>query len=122
MTNVGGSSAADAGRVGSSIVRMMRIGSSGQSSSGASCTSQGLSVGLFPWLNQSRIMNCSHAATRALTDVASMRLSRVIRARLTSRGLGRSLSSRESRTMRVSGMLRPKRVPAAPIRGSSRSL
>ena len=101
---------------------MMRMGLSGQSSSSASATSQGLSCGLFPWLNQSRIMNCSQAATSALTDVASMSSVRVIRARLTSRGLGRSLSSWESCTIASSGMLRPKRVPAEPIRGSSRSL
>ena len=103
-------------------MRGTRIGRSGHSSSSASLISHGSSVGLFPWLNQSRIMNCSHGATSAFTDVASIRCSRVISARLTSRGLGESFDARDSEGMALSGMLRPKRAPIIPIAGLSRSL
>jgi hypothetical protein len=77
-------------------------------------------VGLRPWLNQSRIIHCSHAATSALTDVAGTNSCRVSRARLTSRGLGSSgLGSGKVCSM---GTLRPKRDPAMPMAGCSRSL
>jgi hypothetical protein len=49
---------------------------------------QGSSVGLFPWLNQSRIMNWSQAAASTLSVVAGAKVWRVISSRLTRRGFG----------------------------------
>jgi hypothetical protein len=99
---------------------MISMGGWGQGSSSASGICQGLSVGLRPWLNQSRIIHWSQAATSALTEVAGTSSWRVSRARLTSRGLGsRGLGSGKVCSI---GMLRPKREPAMPMAGCSRSL
>lgn len=68
-------------------------------------------------------MNCSQAATRELTDSAGISAWRVRRTRLTSRGFGRARTlSGVAGAILSSGMFRPKRVPAMPMRGSSRSL
>ena len=72
---------------------MISIGTSGHASSAARGTTHGLSFGLVPWLNQSWIMNCSHAATNEFTLVAGTNSVRVSNARLTSRGLGVSTPS-----------------------------
>ncbi len=120
---VGGmAEAASAGRVGSGGVRMMVIGRCGQVSSAASGTTQGSAFGPVPWLNQSRIMNCSHAATSEFTVVAGTNSVRVSSARLISRGLGVSTPASSGRTAADSGTFRPNRVPAMPIRGFARSL
>lgn len=122
LAKVGGSSLGSDGRVGSGRVRMTCNGLAGHGSSGSSGTSQGLSCGLGPWLNQSRIMNCSHDAARALAAVAGLNSSRVIRARLTRRGLGSNISNAGSGKVSSIGTLRPNREPALPIAGWSRSL
>ena len=108
--------------VGSGRVRITRIGRSGHGSSSVSGTSHGFSRGPFPWLNQSLIMNCSHVATSALTEVAGMSSSRVSKARLTSRGLGCISRGSGSGSTCASGTFRPNRDPAMPMRGWLRSL
>lgn len=113
---------ASGGRVGSPGVRMIAIGVSDQGSSAASGTIPGLSVGLVPWLNQSRIMNCNQAVTSEFTVVAGMSSVRVSSWRLTSRGLGVSTSSSVASTIFASGMFLPKRDPARPIAGEAGSL
>jgi hypothetical protein len=67
-------------------------------------------------------MNCSHAATSALTEVAGISLSLVSSARLTSRGLGCIICGSGSGSVYSSGTFRPNRDPAIPIRGWLRSL
>ena len=79
---------APAGRVGSSLIRGIRIGFSGQGSPGGSGMSTRREVSPSPWVNQSWIMNCSHDAARVFTLVAGRNGSRVSSRRLTSRGLG----------------------------------
>jgi hypothetical protein len=108
-------------RVQSSGVRRMRIGLSSHGSSSARGTSQGLSLGLLPWLSQSRSMNCIHEAASRLSDSAGMKVLRVKSSRLTVRGLG-CMSRSESGYVRSIGTLRPNRVLALPIRGFPRSL
>lgn len=110
------------GAVGSERVRITCIGRTGHGSSSVTGISQGLSLGPVPWLNQSRIMNCSHAATSALTEVAGMSSVRVNSARLTSRGLGCIIRGSGSGSAYSSGTFRPNRDPAIPIRGWLRSL
>lgn len=109
------------GRVGSARTRMIDMGFSGHGSSWASGISMGFSVGLFPWLNQSRIMNWSQLAASALHDVAALNSLRVITARLTSRGLGLSRLAVSGNDFSI-GTLRPKRDPAIPMGGASSSL
>ncbi len=109
------------GRVGSSIVRRMVIGLSGQVSSSSRSITQGFSLGLEPWLNQSWIMNWSQAAISEFPPGTSDSSLRVISFRLTSRAVGfPSTSSFSAGAILSSGMLRPNRVPAMPIPGSSR--
>ena len=122
LTYVGGRPDDDDGVVGSSGVRMMCIGRSGQSSSPSRSTVQGRSVGLRPWLNQSLIMNCSQAAMIALPASAATRpWSRVSSRRLTVRGFGSLMVSALSCQVRSIGTLRPNRVPAMPMVGLARS-
>jgi hypothetical protein len=113
---------ASAGRDGSFLIRGMRIGSSCQSSPGGSGMSTSRDVSPSPWVNQSWIMNCSQAAARVLTLVAGRKGDRVSSRRLTSRGLGSISSSEVTGRTWSSGMLRPKRAPAMPMVGWSRSL
>jgi len=108
------------GEVGSSGVRITVSGGVGQSSSGSRVSTQGLSAGLVPCLNQSRIMNCSQDAIKALPAVAGMISSRVIRRRLITRGLGSRMLALSGHVT-SSGTLRPKRAPAIPISGWARS-
>ena len=98
------------------------MGLLGQGSSARSGIWMGLSVGLLPWLNQSRIMNCSQLATRALAPVAGWNLVLVISVRLTSRGFGVRSAGSASGKVFSRGTLRPNRDPAMPIVGCSRSL
>src|SRR5918992_966716 len=124
LVYVGGRSLGPGGRVGSGRVRMIVMGlpSAGQGSSGSRGISMGLSVGLFPWLNQSRIMNCSQLAARALAASASISFVRVITLRLISRGPGVTMVGGGSGNVYSIGTLRPNRDSAIPIRGDSRSL
>ena len=70
---VGGNSSPSGGRVGSARrARDLASASSGHGSSSSSRIVQTLLASPRPWLNQSRIMNWSHGATSALTDVAGM--------------------------------------------------
>ncbi len=120
---VGGRLVARAGGwVGSGRVRGMTIGLLGQGSSARSGISIGLSVGLLPWLNQSRIMNWSQLATSALAPVAGWSLVLVMSVRLTSRGLGVRRAGSASGNVFSRGTLRPNLEPAMPMVGFSRSL
>ena len=98
------------------------IGSVGQSSPGGRGTVEER-VASVPWLNQSRVSNCSHAAASTLSVGAGIisgprASSRV----LTSRGLGVRTRSGSSGSVSASGTLRPNRVFAMPMAGADRSL
>src|SRR5215213_2804163 len=67
-------------------------------------------------------MNCSHAAASRLSVVAGWNSWRVRSSRLTVRGFGLSRAHSFSGYVNSMGTLRPKRVPALPIVGFSRSL
>jgi len=116
--------AVPAGREGSGWMCGIRIGFSRlrQSSVGSSGISTSREVSPSPWLNQSRIMNCSHAAASVLMLSAGRNVVRVNSRRLTTRGLGSRSCSRVTGSTLSSGMLRPNRAPAMPIVGWSRSL
>ena len=122
LVYVGATSLGPSGRVGSVRVRMIVIGLCGHGSSGARGISIGFSVGLLPWLNQSRIWNWSQLAARALQAVAAMSSSRTMTVRLISRGLGVTRSAPASGKVWARGTLRPNREPAMPMAGFSRSL
>src|SRR3954453_136171 len=117
LVYVGGRSLGPAGRVGSVRVRIIRSGFVVHGSPGSRGISIGLSVGLLPWLNQSRIMNWSQLAARAFTAVAGTNSFRVITARLTSRGLGVSRSAPAGGNVCSIATLRPNRDPAIPMGG-----
>ena len=119
VTNVGGPSGS---ALGSFRVRWISIGCVGHGSSSASGTTHGLSASFLPWLNQSCTSNWIHAPASRLSVVAGMNSSRVRSSRLIVRAFGSSSLSSGSRTVSSSGTLRPKRLPSAPISGSSRSL
>ena len=113
----GGSS----GACGSRAVRGSRIGSVGQVSPGGRGTAN-VRCGSVPWLNQSRVWNCSHAPAITLSVVAGI--------------IGPAGQQRRADQPRVRrhqpvaplglgvapGTLRPNRVPAMPIAGHDRSL
>ena len=122
LVYVGGRSVGPSGVVGSGRVRGIVIGFDGQASSGARGISIGFSLGLLPWLNQSRIWNWSQLAARALQDVAGISSSLVMTARLISRGLGVRRSGPPSGNVFSMATLRPNRDPAMPMAGFSRSL
>src|SRR5215218_5206092 len=96
--------------------------SCGQGSSSFKSSSHGFSFSLLPWLSQSRIMNCSHAAASKLSVVAGWNSWRVRSSRLTVRGFGLKSAQSFSGYVSSRGTLRPKRVTAPPIAGFSRSL
>ncbi len=71
--------------------------------------------------NQSWTMNWIQAAASRFRKVAGWNCSRVIRSRLTVRGLGTSRLAVSGRVCSI-GTFRPKRQPADPMRGCWRSL
>ena len=75
----------------------------------------------FLCTNQSWTMNWIHAAAITLRIVAGWKVVRVRSSRLTCRGLGVSRLA-VSGNASLKGTLRPKRMPALPIRGHLRSL
>lgn len=77
----------------------------------------------MPWLNQSRVSNCSQAAAITLSVVAGIICGpRASSVRLTTRGLGVMTRLPSSGSVNVKGTLRPNRVPAIPMAGADRSL
>src|SRR3990172_411853 len=74
----------------------------------------------FLWLNQSWTWNWIQAAARRFRDVAGTKEWRVMSSRLTVRGFGSR--RRGFLTTRSSWTFRPNRAPAAPMRGSEKSL
>ena len=100
----------------------MSIGFCGKSSPDGSGICHMLFLSPVPWLYQSRVMNWIHAAASMLRLLAGTNVSRVSSSRLMTRGFGAMICGSGSGHVNSGGTLRPKRIPAEPMRGSRRSL
>ena len=118
---VGGRSASAPVRVWSPSVCGTRIGFSCQPCPSGSGISKP-DAGSRSCANQSWVWNWIHAAASRFNEVAGVNVSRRISVRLIVCGSGSISPGIASGNARSSDTLRPKRLPASPMSGSSRAL